>query len=142
MKVDMNKIGKARTSYVVGMILMVVAGYALISCGVSLFQITDHFPAVPLAVSAVLLLAYNLGVAWLYIRLVKSQQNSLVNFYLASRIIRMVFSIMVLVVLGLIIKEGVTSLVLSYFVLYIITMVYESVFFVQIEKRINEKQNK
>ncbi len=139
MEIDMNKIGKARTSYTIGMVLMVLAGYALITCSVTLFKLATDFPYVPLAIAAALLLAYNFVAAWLYIRLVRTQQNSLVNFYLASRIVRMLFSIIVMVIMALSIKSGVVVLVLSYFVLYIITMVYESVFFVQIEKKINEK---
>jgi len=142
MNIDMNKLIKARTSYIIGMALTMVAVYALITCSNSLFKLTDNFPVVPLAIASLVLLAYNFVSAWLYIRIVKTQENSLVNFYLASRIVRMLLCIITLTVLALMIKTGILSLVLSFMLLYIITMVYESVFFVQIEKKINDKQTK
>ena len=59
MKIQMDRIYKARKYYFIGMVLMVLAGYALITCGSLLFKLAEHFPIVPLAIAAVLLIIYN-----------------------------------------------------------------------------------
>lgn len=138
MKIQMDRIYKARKYYFVGMVLMVVAGYALITCGSLLFKLTTHFPIIPLAVAALLLIIYNVVAVMMYVRLIKTQRDALVRFYLANKVIRMIFAFAVILASVAIARGGALPFVISFFVLYILTIIYESVFFVQIEKKINE----
>lgn len=140
MKIQMDRIYKARKYYYIGMVLMVLAGYALITCGSLLFRLTEHFPTVPLAIAALLLIIYNVIAVMLYIRIIKTQQNALVRFYLANKVIRMIFAFAVILASIVIAKTDALPFVISFFILYILTIIYESVFFVQIEKKINENQ--
>lgn len=139
MDIQMNKIYKARTYYLIGMILIILAGYALVTCGSLLFKLTESFPIVPLACAAVFLIIYNIVAVFLYVRIVRTHQNSLVHFYLVNKVIRMLFAFAV--IFGAIFSavDGVVPFVVGFFVLYVLTIIYESVFFVQIEKKINEK---
>ena len=138
MIIQMDKIYKARKYYLMGMLLMVLAGYALLTCGSLLFKLTDNFPTIPLAVAALFLVVYNIIAVFLYIRIVKSQQNSLIHFYLINKVVRMILAFMVIFGSIFISIKGVVSFVISFFVLYLITIIYESVFFVQIERKINK----
>ena len=117
---------------------MVLAGYALLTCGSLLFKLTDNFPTIPLAVAALFLMVYNVIAVFLYIRIVKSRQNSLVHFYLINKVVRMILAFAI--IFGSIFTsiKGVIPFVISFFILYLFTIVYESVFFVQIERKINE----
>ncbi|MCH5178881.1 MAG: hypothetical protein J1F13_04285 [Prevotellaceae bacterium] len=135
----MESITKSRNTYIIGMILMVVAGYALLTCGSLLFHICDvDFPVLPLAVSSALLVAYNVLAVLIYINLVRKMEKGLVSFYLASKIIRLVFVLMLIVGTCLLTEIKVAPFAICFFLLYIGTVVYESVFFVQIEKKTNE----
>ena len=140
MKIQMDKIYRARKYYFIGMVLMVLAGYALTTCGSLLFKLTDSFPTVPLAIAALLLIIYNVVAVSLYVRLVKTQQSALVRFYLSNKVIRMLFAFAVIMAALIIGRAEAIAFVVSFFVLYILTIIYESVFFVQIEKKINENK--
>lgn len=136
----MDKIYRAREYYFIGMVLMGIAVYALVTCGSMLFKLTDNFPAIPFAIVTLLLIVYNIIAALLYFRLIKTQQSALVRFYLANKVIRMIIAFVVILVSFMIAKAAAISFVVSFFALYILTIIYESVFFVQIEKKINENQ--
>ena len=138
MIIQMDKIYKARKYYLMGMLLMVLAGYALLTCGSLLFKLTDNFPTIPLAVAALFLVVYNIIAVFLYIRIVKSQQNSLIHFYLINKVVRMILAFMVIFGSIFISIKGVVSFVISFLVLYLLPILYESVFFVQIERKINK----
>lgn len=134
----MDMIYRAHKYYIIGMVLVCLAGYALITCGSLLFQLTEYFPVTTLAVALLVLLAYSIASAYLYLRILKTHQNSLVHFYLANKVIRMIFAFSVILCAILLLKRGILPFVLSFFALYILVIVYESVFFVQVEKKLNE----
>ncbi|MBR3115558.1 MAG: hypothetical protein IKN22_00740 [Bacteroidaceae bacterium] len=138
----MEKIKRARNKYIFGMILMIVAGYALITCGMLLFKLTPNFPVVPLAIASVLLIIYNVCAILVYIRMVRTTEKGLVPFYLANKVVRMIFALALIIGIALLTKSGKISFVISFFVLYLGTIIYESVFFVHIEKKLNELSKK
>ncbi len=138
----MDKITKARNTYIWGMIMMIVAGYALLTCGSLLFKLTPHFPVVPLAVASVLLIIYNVCAIMVYIRMVRTAERGLVPFYLANKVVRMFFALVIIVGLALLTRAATLSFVICFFVLYLGTIIYESVFFVHIEKKLNELSKK
>lgn len=138
----MDRITRARNKYIFGMILMIVAGYALLTCGSLLFKLTPHFPVVALAVAAVLLIIYNVCAILVYIRMVQTTEKGLVPFYLANKVVRMIFALALIVGIALLTKSGTMYFVISFFVLYLATIIYESVFFVHIEKKLNELSKK
>lgn len=121
------------------MILMMVAGYALLTCGSLLFRICEgDFPVLPLAVASAILLVYNVLTVLVYINMVCRMQTELVSFYLASKIIRLIFVLLLIVGTCMLTEAKVVPFATCFFLLYIATIVYESVFFVQIEKKTNE----
>ena len=124
------------------MILMIVAGYALITCGMLLFKLTPNFPVVPLAIASVLLIIYNVCAILVYIRMVRTTEKGLVPFYHANKVVRMIFALALIIGIALLTKSGKISFVISFFVLYLGTIIYESVFFVHIEKKLNELSKK
>lgn len=124
------------------MILMIVAGYALLTCGSLLFKLTPNFPVIALAVAAVLLILYNICAILVYIRMVRTAEKGLVPFYLANKVVRMVFALALIVGIAFLTKAGTISFVICFFVLYLATIIYESVFFVHIEKKLNELSKK
>ncbi|MBR4783497.1 MAG: hypothetical protein IK023_06375 [Bacteroidaceae bacterium] len=134
----MDKISRARNKYIIGMILMIVAGYAMLTCGSLLFKLTNNFPVAPLAVASILLIIYNVCAIMVYTRMVRTAEKGLVPFYLANKVVRMIFALAVIVGIALIVKSGVISFVICFFLLYLGTIIYESVFFVKIEKKLNE----
>jgi hypothetical protein len=138
MDIQMDKIYKAHKYYIIGMVLVCLAGYALITCGSLLFKLTDDFPAVTLAVALVILMVYNVISAVLYLRIVKTHQNSLVHFYLVNKAVRMIFAFAAILCAIFFLEKGVISFVIGFFALYVLTIIYESVFFVQVEKKLNE----
>lgn len=138
MDIQMDMIYKAHKYYLIGMVLVVIAGYALITCGCLLFKLPNYFPVFPLATAAAMLLMYNIGSACLYVRIVKRHENSLVHFYLVNKVIRMIFAFAVIISEIFFAKKGILPFVIGFFALYVLTIIYESVFFVQIEKKLNE----
>ncbi len=138
MRIQVDKLYKARSYYYIGMVLMVIAGYALVTCGSLLFKLAESFPVMPLAVAALLLVLYNLLAVTLYVRFVRTQQSALVRFYLTNKVIRMFFAFAIVGGYIVLAKTDIVAFAISFFILYILTVVYESVFFVQIEKQINE----
>ena len=138
----MEKITRARNKYIFGMILMIVAGYALLTCASLLFKLTPNFPVVALAVAALLLIIYNVCAILVYIRMVRTAEKGLVPFYLANKVVRMIFAIALITGIALLTKSGTMCFVICFFVLYLGTIIYESVFFVHIEKKLNELTKK
>ena len=138
MDIQMDMIYRAHKYYIIGMVLVCLAGYALITCGSLLFRLTDNFPVIALAVALAMLLAYNVVSAFLYLRIVRTHSNSLVHFYLANKVIRMMNAFAVILCAIFFLRRGVFPFVISFFALYVLTIVYESVFFVQVEKKLNE----
>lgn len=138
----MDKISKARNTYIVGMIMMIVAGYALLTCASLLFKLTPNFPVVPLAIASVLLIIYNVFAIMIYTRMVRTAEKGLVPFYLANKVVRMIFALALIISIALFVKQGVVAFVISFFVLYLGTIIYESVFFVHVEKKLNELSKK
>lgn len=138
----MEKIDRARNKYIIGMILMIVAGYALLTCGSLLFKLTPNFPVVALAVASLLLIIYNVCAILVYIRLLRTSDKGLVPFYLANKVVRMIFAIALIVGIALLTKAGTIIFVICFFLLYLGTIIYESVFFVHIEKKLNELSKK
>ena len=138
----MDKISKARNTYIVGMIMMIVAGYALLTCASLLFKLTPNFPVVPLAIASVLLIIYNVCAIMIYARMVRTAEKGLVPFYLANKVVRMIFALALIISIALFVKQGVIAFIMSFFVLYLGTIIYESVFFVHVEKKLNELSKK
>ena len=138
----MDKINRARNKYIFGMIMMIVAGYALLTCASLLFKLTSHFPVVALAVAAVLLIIYNVCAILVYTRMVRTAEKGLVPFYLANKVVRMIFALALILSIALFTKAGTITFVICFFVLYLATIIYESVFFVHIEKKLNEWSKK
>ena len=58
--------------------------------------------------------------------------------YLVNKVIRMIFAFAVIIGEIFFAKKGILPFVIGFFALYVLTIIYESVFFVQIEKKLNE----
>lgn len=74
--------------------------------------------------------------------MVRTTEKGLVPFYLANKVVRMIFALALIIGIALLTKSGKISFVISFFVLYLGTIIYESVFFVHIEKKLNELSKK
>ena len=138
----MDRINRACNKYIFGMILMIVAGYAMLTCGSLLFKLTPDFPVVALAVASVFLIIYNVCAIMIYARMVRTAEKGLVPFYLANKVVRMLFAVAVIVGIVLLTKARVLPFAICFFLLYLGTVIYESVFFVHIEKKLNELSRK
>lgn len=136
-------IKKMRLMYMLGLVLVFIAGFALVTCSCILFKIVPNFPIVGFVITSVALLFYNLVSSGVYFRLLETAQNQITRYYIVNKVVRMIFTFMVLIVYLMFWGTEPLAYVIGIFVLYIMLLIYESVFWVQIEKRINEiKSNK
>lgn len=103
----------------------------------ALYWIITRALLVTVIFSFVATLAY--GYAWKAVR--KSSPGNITKFYLAGSVLRLMFALLVFLVYALAVREKVAVLWFTgvYVGFYLILLLYDSLYFTGIEKRLNNK---
>ena len=118
----------------------IVAVAAIIGVAVCVLGCTS-FPYWMLMSSAALLLVYSLLSFWYYRKVLASDAQAVVRFYMLHTVLRFILCGAILLIASVMYDKPVrTSFMACFSVLFLLTMVSESFLFIHNEKVLNEKK--
>lgn len=109
---------------------------------VNLVGLSGAYPGGALNISAICLEICIIAAVILYRRLVMTQPRMLVNFYLAGKMLKMLVAVLILIVS---LKSGVNAPVTYsavFFLMYITSVVTDSIFYSKTEKELSNEMAK
>lgn len=129
------------TACVVPYVLMLIINMCAMLV-VNLVGLSGSYPGGALNISAICLEIYIIATVILYRRLVMTQPRMLVNFYLAGKMLKMLVAVLILIVS---LKSGVNAPVTYsavFFLMYITSVVTDSIFYSKTEKELSNEMAK
>ena len=96
--------------------------------------------ALPITLLAVFFFTYSLLGLYLFNKLIGRQSKSVMHFYLISKTLRFFLSMVLIVIYGVLIREGLLAFAINLFVFYLVTVVVTTLYCAKAEH--NNKKSK
>ena len=72
----------------------------------------------------------------------KLDQRKLINLYMATRVVKIILSFVVIGIYALVVKTGIRSFALVFMLFYLLSIGFETWYFVRIERRLKAENKK
>ena len=108
-------------------------GPLLLLCETSIANVSPLQQALPITLLATFFFSYSYVILYVFNKLIGKHSKSLTHFYLVSKTLRFFLCIVIIVVYGIVCREGLLTFAINLFVFYLVTVLYTTVYCIKLE---------